>query len=130
MSVVLAEAVGSVVDTWPGAIVVTVATISGWVTLYLKQRGANHKVAQVGAQVTQVQEQVGKVQDQVANGHPTLLRTDLSEVLKRMDLVSSFMEQLPTQQDLRGLRDDVKRLDSKIDNLETRVLRHNPEDTS
>lgn len=122
----LADSVNAVVDNWPGAVATTALVVSGWVSLYLKQRGANNKVAEVGEQVTQVQKQVGKVQDQVANGHTTPLRTDLTEVLKRLDLATSFMEQLPNQQDIRGLREDITRVDAKLDNLEARVLRQYP----
>jgi len=125
--VILAEAVERVVDTWPGVGITAIAAISGWVTLYLKQRGSMKSVSEVDEKVTQVQAQVGKVQDQVANGHTTPLRTDLSEVLKRMELAMSYIEQLPNQEDVRGLRDDVRRLDSKIDKLEARVVQPHPE---
>jgi hypothetical protein len=86
--------------------------ILGLVTVWQSSK-IRDRVGGVQASVNETNEQVGHVQDHVANGHPTLLRNDLTEALSMMRLTTEYVRQLPN-------RDDLRRIESKVDALERR----------
>ncbi len=65
------------------------------------------RLKQVEGPVEGMRTTVDQIQNQVTNGHKTNLRDDVTRVLKLVDLMQGFMENLPNQEDFRTLQSSV-----------------------
>lgn len=124
----LAESAGQFVNSWPAVTLAIVGVVGGWGTLIIQAWISARKNSATGDTVKEIKEQgsaaadtVNKIKDQVVNGHTTNLRDDVTnlrgdvtEGLELMRFAVEFIKQLPN-------RDDINRIDGRIDTLTGRV---------
>lgn len=100
-------------ESWQAVAISLIVTFGGLGGVYLKQRDEGKKL--------------DDVKDQVTNGGTNLAAT-IGQINKRTELIESYLENLPNQQDIKGMRADMGRLSGRLDNLEGRFKRHFPDE--
>lgn len=100
-------------ESWQAVVISLIVTVGGLIGVYVKQRGDGKKLSDV--------------KDQVTNGG-TNLADVVGQINRRTTLMETYLENLPSQHDIHGLRGHMHRIDGRLEHLEGRFRRHFPDD--
>lgn len=114
---------------WYGVAGILIINVGIW--MQSRRNGSTAKDAasaakDVGTQVSDIQGAVNDVQSQVTNGGTNLAHV-VGQINRRTELMETYFENLPNQQDIAGLRGDVRLLSSRVEKLEARDRHHHPD---